>query len=124
MKQAISHMALTLLHEGGVAGLGGGADGSGALGETRDVAKGVHGRKSTWDGCDEWGMGMEGEERREKEIDQESENNAEGLARSRAVPVCVSACVLCVCCVWANTEELQSAPLSHPSRRHHHCFPN
>jgi len=43
MKQAISHMALTLLHEGGVAGLGGGADGSGALGETRDVAKGVHG---------------------------------------------------------------------------------
>ncbi len=31
------------LQEGGVEGLGGGLDGSSALGETRDVAKGVHG---------------------------------------------------------------------------------
>jgi len=31
------------LQEGGVEGLGGGLDGGGALGETRDVAKGVHG---------------------------------------------------------------------------------
>ena len=31
------------LQEGGVEGLGGGLDGGSALGETRDVAKGVHG---------------------------------------------------------------------------------
>jgi hypothetical protein len=34
---------LTLLQEGGIDSLGGSLDGSSALGETRDVAKGVHG---------------------------------------------------------------------------------
>ena len=35
--------SLTLLHVGGVESLGGGLDGGSALGETRDVAKSVHG---------------------------------------------------------------------------------
>jgi hypothetical protein len=59
VERRYSGKALTLLQEGGVDGLGGSADGGSALGETRDVAKSVHGTEED----EGWMMEMRTEQR-------------------------------------------------------------